>query len=94
MQCVKVGNKQCRSLRLWNLLCQELEKFWSGDRSALKVYAERGVQEYWMLDGRTQPLEVYRHQKACLRLVSTLFPQDTLEGIPVLQPSPLIFTTA
>ena len=44
----------------------------------LKLYAERGVQEYWILDWRTQQLEVYRRQDAFLRLAATLFPQDTL----------------
>jgi Uma2 family endonuclease len=43
----------------------------------LKLYAERGVQEYWILDWRTQQLEVYRRQEAFLRLVVTLFAQDT-----------------
>lgn len=44
----------------------------------LKLYAERGVQEYWILDWRTQQLEVYRRQAALLRLVATLFAPDTL----------------
>jgi len=44
----------------------------------LKLYAERGVQEYWILDWRTQQLEVYRRQDALLKLVSTLFSQDIL----------------
>jgi Uma2 family endonuclease len=44
----------------------------------LKLYAERGVQEYWILDWRTQQLEVYRRQEALLRLVATLFATDRL----------------
>ncbi len=44
----------------------------------LKLYAERGVQEYWILDWRLQQLEVYRRQNALLKLVSTLFAQDRL----------------
>ncbi|AFY31300.1 Uma2 family endonuclease [Calothrix sp. PCC 7507] len=44
----------------------------------LKLYAERGVQEYWILDWRIQQLEVYRRQDALLRLVATLFATDTL----------------
>ncbi|MGG6269396.1 Uma2 family endonuclease [Leptolyngbya sp. AN03gr2] len=44
----------------------------------LKLYAERGVQEYWILDWRTQQLEVYRRQDALLKLVLTLFAQDKL----------------
>jgi Uma2 family endonuclease len=46
----------------------------------LKLYAERGVQEYWILDWRTQQLEVYRRQDVFLRLVSTLFARDELSA--------------
>lgn len=49
----------------------------------LKLYAERGVQEYWILDWRTQQLEVYCRQDALLRLVATLFPPDVLTS-PIL----------
>ncbi len=49
------------------------------DREAkLKLYSERGVQEYWILDWRSQQLEVYRRQNALLKLVYTLFATDTL----------------
>lgn len=44
----------------------------------LKLYAERGVQEYWILDWRSQQVEVYRRQQILLKLVYTLFPADTL----------------
>ncbi|MBD1859018.1 MULTISPECIES: Uma2 family endonuclease [Leptolyngbya] len=44
----------------------------------LKLYAERGVQEYWILDWRLQQLEVYDRQDALLKLSATLFAQDTL----------------
>ncbi|MBW4550431.1 MAG: Uma2 family endonuclease [Aphanocapsa sp. GSE-SYN-MK-11-07L] len=44
----------------------------------LKLYAERGVQEYWILDWRLQQLEVYRRQNALLHLVATLFATDSL----------------
>lgn len=44
----------------------------------VKLYAERGVQEYWILDWRIQQLEVYRRQDALLKLIVTLFAQDTL----------------
>lgn len=44
----------------------------------LKLYAERGVQEYWILDWRIQQLEVYDRQGALLKLTATLFAQDTL----------------
>jgi Uma2 family endonuclease len=49
------------------------------DREAkLKLYAERGVQEYWILDWRSQQVEVYRRQNALLKLVYTLFRGDSL----------------
>ncbi|MBW4552771.1 MAG: Uma2 family endonuclease [Aphanocapsa sp. GSE-SYN-MK-11-07L] len=44
----------------------------------LKLYAERGVKEYWILDWRLQQLEVYRRQNALLHLVATLFAADIL----------------
>ncbi len=44
----------------------------------LKLYAERGIQEYWILDWRSQQVEVYRRQQALLKLVYTLFSGDTL----------------
>lgn len=49
----------------------------------LKLYAERGVQEYWILDWRTQQLEVYGRQDAFLKLVATLFSSDVLTS-PIL----------
>jgi Uma2 family endonuclease len=49
------------------------------DREAkLKLYTERGVQEYWILDWRTKQVEVYRRENARLKLVCTLFVDDTL----------------
>jgi Uma2 family endonuclease len=54
------------------------------DREAkLKLYSERGVQEYWILDWRLQQLEVYRRQNALLKLVCTLFASDSLT-LPLL----------
>ena len=44
----------------------------------LKLYASRGVQEYWILDWRLQQVEVYRRDKALLKLVETLFSTDDL----------------
>lgn len=44
----------------------------------VKLYSERGVQEYWILDWRAQQLEVYRREEGLLRLVNTLFAQDSL----------------
>jgi Uma2 family endonuclease len=51
------------------------------DREAkLKLYTERGVQEYWILDWRAQQVEVYRRDNARLKLVCTLFINDTLNS--------------
>ncbi len=44
----------------------------------LKLYASRGVQDYWILDWRLQQIEVYRRQPGLLQLVTTLFASDTL----------------
>ena len=46
----------------------------------LKLYSERGVQEYWIIDWRKQQVEVYRRDQAVLRLVNTLFPSDQLNS--------------
>jgi len=49
------------------------------DREAkLKLYASSCVQEYWILDWRLQQVEVYRRDKALLKLVETLFNTDDL----------------
>lgn len=44
----------------------------------LKLYASRGVQEYWIINWRLQQLEVYRRERANLVLVETLFSNDEL----------------
>src|SRR3989442_5252167 len=44
------------------------------DREAkLKLYSRRGVLEYWIVDWRTQQVEVYRREALALRLVATLY---------------------
>jgi Uma2 family endonuclease len=49
------------------------------DREAkLKLYAIRGVLEYWILNWRLQQIEVYRRQDATLALVGTLFATEPL----------------
>lgn len=49
------------------------------DREAkLKLYSRRGVLEYWIVDWRTQQVEVYRREELALRLVATLYTTDTL----------------
>ncbi|NEP25375.1 Uma2 family endonuclease [Moorena sp. SIO3I6] len=54
------------------------------DREAkLKLYSSRGVKEYWIADWRSRKLEVYRRENSQLKLVVTLFSQDTLTS-PIL----------
>lgn len=43
----------------------------------LKLYSVQGVQEYWIVDGK-QKVEVYRREKAVLKLAATLFSQFIL----------------
>jgi len=46
------------------------------DREAkLKLYSVRGVLEYWIVNGQTQSVEVYRRENAVLKPVATLYPQ-------------------
>jgi Uma2 family endonuclease len=49
------------------------------DREAkLKLYSRRGIIEYWIVDWRTQRIEVYRREELALRLAATLYATDTL----------------
>ena len=48
-------------------------------QTKLKLYARRGVQEYWIVDWRQRQVEVYRREQATLKQVATLFSQDNLE---------------
>jgi Uma2 family endonuclease len=51
------------------------------DREAkLKLYSQRGVSEYWIVDWRARSIEVYRREQAQLRLAATLYGADTLES--------------
>lgn len=51
------------------------------DRTAkLKLYSQRGVQEYWIVDWRARQVEVYRREAAILQLVATLYEADTLQS--------------
>ena len=51
------------------------------DRVAkLKLYASRGVQEYWIADWRLQQVEVYRRETATLGLMATLLSNDELRS--------------
>jgi Uma2 family endonuclease len=42
----------------------------------LKLYSDRGVQEYWILDWQMQQVEVYRRETVILKLAATLFVSD------------------
>ena len=44
----------------------------------LKLYSARGVQEYWIVDWRKQQIEVYRREKAALKLIAILFNKDEI----------------
>ncbi len=46
----------------------------------LALYSRYGVQEYWLLDWRTQTVEVYRPRDGRLQLVGTLHPEATLSS--------------
>jgi Uma2 family endonuclease len=43
-----------------------------------KLYAIRGVQEYWIIDWRRQRIEIFRRDNNGLPLVATLFSSDVL----------------
>jgi Uma2 family endonuclease len=52
------------------------------DREAkLKLYSRRGVLEYWIVDWRTQQVEVYQREDLALHLVATLHPTDRLTSL-------------
>ncbi|MGF1569104.1 MAG: Uma2 family endonuclease [Nodosilinea sp.] len=44
----------------------------------LKLYSERGVQEYWIVDWQKQQVEIYRREQGRLRLMGTRLAQDQL----------------
>ncbi len=49
------------------------------DREAkLKLYAQRGVLEYWIVDWRQRQVEVFRRAEVTLRLEGTFREEDTL----------------
>ena len=43
-----------------------------------KLYAIRGVQEYWIIDWHRQQIEIFRQDSQILALVATLFANDVL----------------
>jgi Uma2 family endonuclease len=44
----------------------------------LKLYSRRGILEYWIVDWRTQYVEVYRRADLALHLAATLYSVDML----------------
>jgi Uma2 family endonuclease len=49
------------------------------DREAkLKLYSRRGVDEYWIIDWQLRRLEVYRRDRAQLKLAATLIGTDEI----------------
>ena len=57
----------------------EGEKNEKRDREAkLKLYSVQGVQEYWIVAPKERKVEVYRRERAILKLAATLFSQDEL----------------
>ena len=51
------------------------------DREAkLKLYARRGVQEYWIVDWQRRQIAVFRRMATVLQLTATLLDGDTLES--------------
>ncbi|HVC33391.1 MAG TPA: Uma2 family endonuclease [Chloroflexota bacterium] len=51
------------------------------DREAkLKLYSQRGVREYWIVDWRLRLVEVYRRAEMMLHLAETLHEEDALSS--------------
>ncbi|NJM66876.1 MAG: Uma2 family endonuclease [Acaryochloris sp. RU_4_1] len=51
------------------------------DREAkLKLYSLKGVQEYWIVEWRSQQVEVYRRQNSQLQQVATLLSADQISS--------------
>lgn len=46
----------------------------------LKLYSRRGVLEYWIVNWQEHSLEVYRREEGVLKLVATLYANDTLQS--------------
>jgi Uma2 family endonuclease len=53
------------------------------DREAKHALLSTRVQEYWIFDPKERKIEIYRREKAILKLAATLFSQDELTS-PIL----------
>jgi Uma2 family endonuclease len=60
------------------VLSESLSDIRRDKESKLKLYSNRGVQEYWIADWRLQQLEVYRRNQGKLELVMTLLNEDQI----------------
>jgi Uma2 family endonuclease len=46
----------------------------------LKLYARRGVREYWIVDWQRRQIEVFRREDGVLQLSATLLEGDSLQS--------------
>ncbi len=46
----------------------------------LRLYSQRGVKEYWIVDWENRQMETYRRENAALALVATLTDADTIQS--------------
>lgn len=60
------------------VLSESLSDIRRDKESKLKLYSNRGVQEYWIADWRLQQLEIYRRNQGKLELVMTLLNDDEI----------------
>jgi Uma2 family endonuclease len=60
------------------VLSEKLNDIRRDKETKLKLYSNRGVQEYWIADWRLQQLEVYRRNQGKLEIVGTLLINDTI----------------
>ncbi len=45
-----------------------------------RLYSRRGVEEYWVVNWQEHRIEIYRREKAMLKLEKTLYENDFLES--------------
>jgi Uma2 family endonuclease len=46
----------------------------------LRLYSRRGVEEYWVVSWQEHRIEIYRREKAMLKLDKTLYENDLLQS--------------
>jgi len=72
------GHFTCAPELIVEVLSDSLNDIRRDKESKLKLYSNRGVQEYWIADWRLQQLEVYRRNQGKLELVMTLLNDDEI----------------